>query len=94
MGDFWSDWETMFSFDLRMSVEDGNFLKIMSCFFTKNSSGSWKAALPLREAITQLPNNREDALRCLKSSSYSGQEALDEGTLLRVYAEAIQRWSC
>ena len=34
----------------------------------KNDAGSWEAPLPLREPSKQLPNNREEALKRLKST--------------------------
>ena len=56
---------------LGTSVEDRKFLKIMDEGMTKDpESGSWTAPLPLREEIQNLPDNRENALKQLKSTCH------------------------
>ena len=50
------------------SAEDRKFLEIMHHSVVKNDAGSWEAPLPLREPSKQLPNNREEALKRLKST--------------------------
>lgn len=53
----------------RTSVEDLKFLKIMDEGMTKDhESGSWTAPFPLREETQHLPDNRENALKRLKST--------------------------
>ena len=62
-----------------MSVEDGKFIQIMNNSLTRNESGRWEAPLPLREETKWLPNNQEDALKCLKST----RRTLDKKPLMK-----------
>ena len=51
------------------SIEDRRFLKIMDEGMTKDDkSGSWTVPLPLRDETVHLPDNRENALKRLKST--------------------------
>ena len=51
------------------SIEDRKFLKIMDEGMVKDQeSGSWSAPLPLREETQHLPDNRENALKRMKST--------------------------
>ena len=51
------------------SIEDRKFLKIMDEGMVKDQeSGSWAAPLPLREETQHLPDNRENALKRMKST--------------------------
>jgi len=51
------------------SIEDRKFLNIMDEGMVKDQeSGSWTAPLPLREETQRLPDNRENALKRMKST--------------------------
>lgn len=50
------------------SVEDRKFVQNMKHSLTKSESGNWEAPLPLHDGIEKLPNNREEALKRLKST--------------------------
>ena len=62
-----------------MSVEDRKFIQIMNNSLTRNESGSWEAPSPIREETKWLPNNREDALKRLKST----RRTLDKKPLMK-----------
>ena len=51
-----------------MSVEDRKFIQNMNRSLARNESGSWEALLPVREKFNKLPNNREDAVKRLRST--------------------------
>ena len=51
------------------SVEDRQFIHIMNSSLARNEAGSWEAPLPVRDELSRLPNNREDALKRFKSTS-------------------------
>ena len=46
---------------------------------TKSESGNWEAPLPLRDGIEKLPNNRDEALKRLKST----RRSLDKKPLMK-----------
>lgn len=46
---------------------DSIFLKLMEEEVYRNESNSWVAPLPFRQPRQCLPNNREQAIRCLSS---------------------------
>ena len=51
------------------SIEDRKFLKTMDEGMVKDQeSGSWAEPLPLREETQHLPDNRENALKRMKST--------------------------
>ena len=52
-----------------LSREDRKFLDIMDQGMTKSESGNWEAPLPFRGDMKDIPNNRENALKRLKSTS-------------------------
>ena len=54
-----------------MSVEDPKFINIMNSSLARNESGSWEAPLPVREEFNRLPNNREDAVKRLKTTRWT-----------------------
>ncbi|XP_033111446.1 uncharacterized protein LOC117112468 [Anneissia japonica] len=45
------------------SIEDRQFLKIMTSEFSKSETGNWVAPLPFRMSRPPLPNNRHDAMK-------------------------------
>ena len=51
----------------------------MNSSLPRDESGSWEAPLPLREQFNRLPNNREDAVKRLKST----RRTLDKKPLMK-----------
>lgn len=62
-----------------MSVEDLKFIQIMRSSLARNESGSWEAPLPVREKFNKLPDNREDAVKRLRST----RRTLDKKPLMK-----------
>ena len=62
-----------------MSVEDRKFIQNMNSSLARNESGSWEALLPVREKFNKLPNNREDAVKRLRST----RRTLDKKPLMK-----------
>lgn len=62
-----------------MSVEDRKFIQNMNSSLARNKSGSWEALLPVREKFNKLPNNREDAVKRLRST----RRTLDKKPLMK-----------
>lgn len=62
-----------------MSVEDWKFIQNMNSSLARNESGSWEALLPVREKFNKLPNNREDAVKRLRST----RRTLDKKPLMK-----------
>ena len=62
-----------------MSVEDRKFIQIMNSSLARYESGSWEAPLPVREKFNKLPDNREDAVKRLRST----RRTLDKKPLMK-----------
>lgn len=52
---------------LGLSVEDKAFLEIMDRDVFQDSTNSWVTPLPFRSPRSRLPNNRDQAMKCLTS---------------------------
>ena len=62
-----------------MSVKDRKFIQIMNSSLARNEFGSWEAPLPVREKFNKLPDNREDAVKHLRST----RRTLDKKPLMK-----------